>query len=74
MDLNSQLWDLSCKFCNTLSEYSSAWRRGQCRIKGSAPGAAAPGTAVFGARKWWEWKSFMYCEGSAFGAAPGPAL
>jgi len=27
----------------------------QCRIKGGARGAAAPGPAVFWARNWWEW-------------------
>jgi len=45
----------------------------QCHIKrrgkGAAEGAAVPGSAVLGARNWWEWKTFMcFCTDDAYNA------
>ena len=47
----------------------------QCRIKGGARGAAAPGPAVLGAHNWREWLAgYRSVMGPAFGTAPGSAL
>ena len=36
-------------------DYQVCMYSSQCRIKGDARGALAPGPAVLGACNWWEW-------------------